>query len=70
MNNKKLDIEMNTPPAGFKASLRSRILVGIVLAVIFIPAFILGSWTCLFVFMAALALILIELCLAPQKKYG
>lgn len=70
MNNKKLDIEMNTPPAGFKASLRSRILVGIVLAVIFIPAFILGSWTCLFVFMAALALILIEICLAPQKKYG
>lgn len=70
MNNKKLDIEMNTPPEGFKASLRSRVLVAIVLAIIFIPAFILGGWTCLFVFMAALALILIEICLAPQKKYG
>ncbi len=70
MHKKKLDIEVNTPPAGFKASLRSRILVAIVLAIIFIPAFILGSWTCLFVFMAALALILIEVCLAPQKKYG
>lgn len=70
MNNKKLDIEVNTPPAGFKASLRSRVIVAVVLALIFIPAFVLGSWTCLFVFMAALALILIEVCLAPQKKYG
>lgn len=70
MNNKKLDIEINTPPEGFKASLRSRIIVGLILVAIFVPAFIFGGWICFFVFMAALALILIEVCLAPQKKYG
>ncbi len=68
--NKKVEIEVNTPPAGFKASLRSRVIVSIILVAIFVPAFILGGWTCLFTFMAALALILIEVCLAPHKKYG
>lgn len=70
MSKKKLDIEINTPPEGFKASLRSRVIVALILAVVFIPAFILGGWICFFVFMAMLALILIEVCLAPQKKYG
>lgn len=70
MNRKKIDIEVNTPPEGFKASLRSRIIVGLVLAAIFLPAFVFGGWICFFVYMAALALMLIEVCLAPQKKYG
>ncbi len=70
MSRHKIDIEVNTPPEGFKASLKSRVIVSIILALLFIPAFILGGWVCLFIFMAALALILIEICLAPQKKYG
>ncbi len=70
MSKHKIDIEVNTPPEGFKASLRSRVIVSLILAFLFIPAFILGGWVCLFIFMAALALILIEVCLAPQKKYG
>lgn len=67
---KKIDIEINTPPEGFKASLRSRVIVGLVLVALFVPAFIFGGWICFFVYMAMLALILIEVCLAPQKKYG
>ena len=70
MNNKKFEIDVNTPPEGFKASLRSRVIVALILAALFIPAFVLGSWTCLFMFMIALGIILIEVHLAPQKKYG
>lgn len=70
MNNKKLEIEVNTPPEGFKASLRSRVIVALILAVLFIPAFVLGGWVCLFMFMIALSIILVEVHLAPKKKYG
>ena len=61
---------VNTPPAGFKASLRSRIIVAAILVAIFIPAFALGGWVCFFVFMAFLSLALIEVLLAPHKRYG
>ena len=61
---------VNTPPAGFKASLRSRIIVAAILVAIFIPAFVLGGWVCFFVFMAFLSLALIEVLLAPHKRYG
>ena len=61
---------VNMPPAGFKASLRSRVIVAAILVAIFVPAFVLGGWVCFFVFMAFLSLALIEVLLAPQKRYG
>ena len=65
----QFEIEVNTPPEGFKASLKSRIIVALVLIAIFVPSFILGGWVFFFVFMAALVIALTEMLLAPQKKY-
>lgn len=67
---KHFDIDMNTPPAGYKASLKSRTIVGIILAAIFIPSFFLGGYV-FFAFLGVfVALAIVEVVLAPHRRYG
>lgn len=61
---------VNEPPAGFKASLRSRVIVAIILIAIMAPALVLGSWVFLAIVGAFLCLAVVEVVKAPGKKYG
>lgn len=72
MNKKerKFDIGVNTPPEGYKASLRSRVIVAFVMIALFVPSFFLGGY----VYFAAVALFailaILEVIFAPHRRYG
>ncbi len=68
MNKKK--IEVNTPPEGYKKSLKSRIIVAIVLALVLVPAIIAGGWYYFFAIMGFVLIAIAEVIRAPRKKYN
>ena len=64
------NIEINTPPEGYKTSLRSRLIVAGILFVTAVPTFILGGWWYFFAIMAFLLVAIAEVIKAPRKKYN
>jgi CDP-diglyceride synthetase len=70
MSKKIGNIEINTPPEGYKTSLRSRLIVAGVLLVTAVPTFILGGWFYFFAIMAFLLVAIAEVIKAPRKKYN
>ncbi len=68
--NKIGNIEINTPPEGYKSSLKSRVIVALILFVTAVPTFILGGWYYFFSVMAFLVLAIAEVIKAPRKKYN
>ena len=70
MSKKIGNIEINTPPEGYKTSLRSRLIVAGVLLVTAVPTFILGGWFYFFAIMAFLLVAITEVIKAPRKKYN
>jgi len=67
---KKFDLALNTPPDGYKASLRSRIIVAAILLAILLPAFILGDYVFLAIGAVFAALAICEVSQAPRRRYG
>ena len=70
MSKKIGNIEINTPPEGYKTSLKSRLIVAGVLLVTAVPTFILGGWFYFFAIMAFLLVAIAEVIKAPRKKYN
>lgn len=70
MNNKIGVIEVNTPPEGYKKSLKSRLIVAAILVAILVPAIALGGWVYFFTIMAFLLVGITEIIRAPRKKYN
>ena len=70
MSKKIGNIEINTPPEGYKSSLKSRIIVALVLFFTAVPTFILGGWYYFFAIMAFLVVAIAEVIKAPRKKYN
>lgn len=70
MSKKIGNIEINTPPEGYKTSLRSRLIVAGVLLLTAVPTFILGGWYYFFAIMAFLLVAIAEVIKAPRKKYN
>ena len=70
MSKKIGNIEINTPPEGYRTSLRSRLIVAGVLLVTAVPTFILGGWFYFFAIMAFLLVAITEVIKAPRKKYN
>lgn len=64
------NIEVNTPPEGYKKSLRSRIIVALVLIAIIVPILVLGGWWFFFGIMGFLLVAIAEVIRAPRKKYN
>jgi phosphatidate cytidylyltransferase len=69
---------MNNQPNGlindigpeYKASLRSRLIVGAILVGLLAPAIILGSWPFLAAVVCFLAIAVLEVIMAPHKHFG
>ena len=70
MSKKIGNIEINTPPEGYKSSLKSRLIVAGVLLITAVPTFILGGWFYFFAIMAFLLVAIAEVIKAPRKKYN
>lgn len=64
------ELKPNTPPEGYHASLRSRLIVAAVLIAIFVPTFVIGGWIFLFAIVIFAILAILEVIKAPRKKYG
>lgn len=64
------EFQINKPGEGYKASLRSRVIVAILLIVILAPAIFVGSWYFFGIMAIFLAVAIFEICKAPGKKYG
>lgn len=64
------NIEVNTPPEGYKSSLKSRVLVALVLLAIILPSIVIGGWLFFFVIMAFLLIAIAEVIRAPRKHYN
>ncbi len=64
------NIEVNTPPEGYKKSLKSRVLVALVLIAIVVPILILGGWYFFFGIMGFLLIAIAEVIRAPRKQYN
>lgn len=69
-NEHHFDLEINTPPAGYKASLRSRVIVGLILIAIFVPAFVLGGYVFFGLLSIFAVLAILEILFAPHRRYG
>lgn len=67
---RKFDISINTPPEGYKASLRSRVLVGLVLVILFVPSFFVGSYFFFVVVALFCVLAILEAIFARHRRYG
>lgn len=64
------EIKINNPGEGFKASLRSRVIVALILVALFVPCVFLGGWF-FFGMVSIIAVVGIwELCRSTGKKYG
>ncbi len=61
---------LNNPGPDYKASLRSRVIVGIVLVSLLTPAIVIGNWAFLIIVGAFLALAVLEIITVPHKRYG
>ena len=70
MSKKIGNIEINTPPEGYKTSLKSRLIVAGVLMVTAVPTFVLGGWPYFFAIMIFLLIAIAEVIKAPRKKYN
>ncbi|MCR5513830.1 MAG: phosphatidate cytidylyltransferase [Bacilli bacterium] len=70
MSKKIGNIEINTPPEGYKSSLKSRLIVAGVLMVTAVPTFVLGGWPYFFAIMIFLLIAIAEVIKAPRKKYN
>ena len=70
MSKKIGNIEINTPPEGYKSSLRSRVIVAGILLVTAVPTFVLGGWPYFFAIMLFLLVAIAEVIKAPRKKYN
>lgn len=68
--NKIGNIEVNTPPEGYKKSLKSRVIVAIILVALFLPMLILGGWYFFFGIMGFLLIAIAEVIRAPRKQYN
>jgi len=64
------NFEPNELTPQYKASLKSRVIVGIVLAAILVPTFILGGWVFFCVIGAFLAIAIHEMSKATKRPYG
>ena len=64
------EFRMNKPGEGYRASLRSRVIVAIILILILVPMIFLGSWYFFVVMGLFLAIGVYEIMKAPGKKYG
>lgn len=70
-NSKKVGaIEINTPPEGYKKSLKSRLIVAGILLAILVPSIVIGGWVYFFAIMAFLLIGIAEIIRAPRKKYN
>ena len=67
---RKFDISVNTPPEGYKASLRSRTIVAIILLIIFVPSFFLGGYFFFAAVSIFVVLAILEMIFAPHRRYG
>lgn len=70
MSKKIGTIEINTPPEGYKSSLKSRLIVAGILMVTAVPTFVLGGWAYFFAIMIFLLIAIAEVIKAPRKKYN
>ena len=70
MSKKIGNIEINTPPEGYKSSLKSRLIVAGILMVTAVPTFVLGGWWYFFAIMIFLLIAIAEVIKAPRKKYN
>ena len=70
MSKKIGNIEINTPPEGYKTSLKSRLIVAGVLMVTAVPTFVLGGWPYFFAILIFLLIAIAEVIKAPRKKYN
>jgi phosphatidate cytidylyltransferase len=70
MINQPNGILINDPGPQYKASLRSRVIVGVILVSLLTPAIILGGWAFLAIVGAFLALAVLEVIMAPHKHFG
>ncbi len=61
---------VNQISEGAKKSLKSRVIVAIVLAIIAIPCVVIGSWAYLALTLVGMAFGVFEIIRAPQKKYS
>ncbi len=67
---RKIDLSVNTPPEGYKASLKSRVIVAIILLALFVPAFFLGGYVFFGVLLVFVCLAINEVIFAPHRRYG
>lgn len=61
---------INKPETGYKASLKSRVIVAIILLAILLPSIFLGSWVFFIVMSIFIVIAVLEMVKAPGKKYG
>ncbi len=67
---RKFDIGINVPPEGYKASLRSRVIVALILMALVVPSFFLGGYVFFSVVLLFVVLAIIEMIFAPHRRYG
>ena len=53
-----------------KVSLKSRVIVALIMCIVMIPCLILGGWFFFFLVLAILCLAIHEILRAPQRKYS
>lgn len=70
MSKKIGNIEINTPPEGYKSSLKSRLIVAAILMVTAVPTFVIGGWAYFFAILIFLLIAIAEVIKAPRKKYN
>jgi len=63
-------IEVNTPPEGYKKSLKSRLIVAGILLAIIVPSIVIGGWVYFIAILAFLLFGTAEIIRAPRKKYN
>jgi CDP-diglyceride synthetase len=68
--NKQHEPIVNEISESTKASLKSRVIVAIILILLLAPAFVLGNWVFFFTVAVFLVLAVLEFIKAPNKKYG
>jgi len=70
MSSLKEELRPNSPPEGYRVSLRSRLIVAFILLAIFVPTFIIGGWIFLVAIIPLAILAILEVIKATRKKYG
>lgn len=68
--NKIEPIHVNETTPEYKASLKSRVIVGAILIALVAPSLFIGRWLFFFILAIFLAIAVLEIIKAPKKKYG